>query len=107
MTQEGQQNIQHETTGDQGRLADSVPKNRAGVVKGAGADIPAKYTLNKHIQITETTLGKQHAKQLYTASIRKNPTTRKAEYQLKELSEATGSLYRNGKWYLEKDVRRL
>jgi hypothetical protein len=50
----------------------------------------------------------QRAKRLYVADVRKNPTTNKPEYQLKEEKEIgkADEFYRNGIWFSEKEVRR-
>ncbi|KAI8932734.1 hypothetical protein NX059_010225 [Plenodomus lindquistii] len=102
-----QPEVQYNTSDDESRLADSVPEERAGVVKGAGADFPYKHELERKIQITERIDDKKQAKQLKVAHRRTNPKTKKAEYQLKETNGPTDKLYSNGKWYPEKDVRRL
>jgi hypothetical protein len=39
------------------------------------------------------------------ATVRTNPDTKRAEYQLKEKKDETTTLYMNGKWFPEKDVR--
>ncbi|KAH7073367.1 hypothetical protein FB567DRAFT_597679 [Paraphoma chrysanthemicola] len=86
-------------------LPNKVPQDRAGVIKGSPAKITAKHMCDKTVQITEIFAQKQRSKLLYVANIRKNPQTGKAEYQLRETKQETGSYYRNGHWFPEKEVR--
>jgi hypothetical protein len=101
----------------------SVPHDRAGVAKGAAADVspafcaalalcslvqvPTKYKPDAAIQISEVYNNKRYPKALYVSNTRKSPKTGKVEYQLRETKDETGVYYRNGHWFPEKEVHIL
>jgi hypothetical protein len=47
---------------------------------------------------------KQKKKKLFVANEKKNPKTKKFEYQLTETKGDTTTLYQNGKWFKQEDV---
>ncbi|KAH6881690.1 hypothetical protein BKA58DRAFT_372008 [Alternaria rosae] len=102
MTDEGRQTTPKEHIDDQQQTG-KVARERAGVVKGKGAEIVAKYVTGKNVQITEVIESKQKRKKLYVAFSRKTSNS-KMEYQLTETKDDTTKLYRNGKWFPETEV---
>lgn len=109
------------------KQAKAVPHDRAGVAQGIAGEVRfpngpgtlenvlidyapqmnAKHTVNKTVQITLNIDGspKQRAKTLYVAEWRKNPDNGTIEYQLRETEADTGTVFRDGHWFPEKEVR--